>query len=88
MDFSEGVAAAFTAARALLVRMRAGDGDCPHEPVGSDCPVARAVVAVAISWAGTGTVRPLPMARLSELVRQRLSLSEQPDPRHLATSVE
>ena len=88
VDFSEGVAAAFTAARALLVRMRAGDGDCPHEPVGSDCPVARAVVAVAISWAGTGTVRPLPMARLSELVRQRLSLSEQPDPRHLATSVE
>ena len=88
VDFSEGVAAAFTAARALLVRMRAGDGDCPHEPAGSDCPVARAVVAVAISWAGTGTVRPLPMARLSELVRQRLNLSEQPDPRHLVTSVE
>src|SRR5664280_2660737 len=88
VDFSEGVAAAFTAARALLVRMRAGDGDCPHEPAGSDCPVARAVVAVAISWAGTGTVRPLPMARLSELVRQRLNLSEQPDPRHLVTAVE
>src|SRR5664280_886450 len=66
--------------------------DCDGDDSARDGAVAAdrlvRAVAVAISWAGTGTVRPLPMARLSELVRQRLSLSEQPDPRHLATAVE
>jgi tetratricopeptide (TPR) repeat protein len=88
VDFSEGIAAAFTAARALLVRLRAGDGDCPYEPPGGDCSVARAGVAVAIGWAGTGTPRPLPVVLLSGLVQLRLGRAKGLDPRHLARAVE
>jgi len=88
VDFSEGIAAAFTAAGSLLVRLRGGDGDCPYEPPGGDCPVARAVVAVALGWAATGTSRPMPLALLTGLVQQRLGRAEELDSRHLARAVE
>jgi len=88
VDFSEGIAAAFTATRSLLVRLRGGDGECPYEPPAGDCPVARAVVAVALGWTATGTSRPMPLALLAGLVRQRLSRAEELDSRHLARAVE
>src|SRR5664280_1197524 len=88
VDFSEGIAAAFTAVGALLVRLRAGDGDCPYESPGGDCPVARAVVSLATGWATTGTSRPLPVALLAGLVQQRLGRAEDLDHRHLARALE
>jgi tetratricopeptide (TPR) repeat protein len=84
LDFSEGIAAAFTAVGSLLVRLRGGDFDCPFEPAGSDCPLARAIIDMSISWAGTGSPRPLTQRQLTALVQQRLRLGDQPDPDHTA----
>jgi hypothetical protein len=70
------------------VRLCGGDGDCPYEPPGGDCPVTRAVVAVALGWAATGTSRPMPLALLAGLVQQRLAGAEELDSRHLARAVE
>src|SRR4051812_12145852 len=84
VDLSEGIAAAFTAAAALLIRLRAGDSACPFEPGGGDCTLARPVVEVAIDWGRTGTPRPLPMQRLADLVGQRLGRPQQLDSSHLA----
>ena len=88
VDFSEGIAAAFTAVGALLVRLRAGDGGCFFEPPGGDCPVARAVVWVAMGWAATGTSRPLPVTLLAGLVKQRLGRAEDLDSRHFDRAME
>src|SRR6476469_7296512 len=41
VDFGQGIAAAFTATGSLLTRMHAGDIQCPFEPVGGDCTLAR-----------------------------------------------
>jgi tetratricopeptide (TPR) repeat protein len=87
VDFRQGIAAAFTAVGALLVRLRGGDPDCPFDPEGADCSIARAVVAVAIDWAGTGSLRPLTIANLLNLAQQRRGLSEPSDPQHLASAV-
>jgi tetratricopeptide (TPR) repeat protein len=88
MDFSEGIAAAFTATGSLLVRLRAGDSECPFEPAESDCTLARAVVQVTISWAGTGTPRPLATSLLGSLVQRRLQPAEYAFPAHLAHALD
>jgi tetratricopeptide (TPR) repeat protein len=88
MDFSEGIAAAFTATGALLVRLRAGDSNCRFEPADSDCALAQTVVQVAISWAGTGTPRPLATSLLGDLVQMRLQPTEQLIPAHLAKALD
>jgi tetratricopeptide (TPR) repeat protein len=88
VDFSEGIAAAFTSARALLVRQHAGDADCPYEPIGGDCQLAREVVSLALAWTCTGTKRPLPISRLTALVQQRWGVPDPVDPEHLARALQ
>jgi tetratricopeptide (TPR) repeat protein len=87
LDFSEGIAAAFTTVSSLLQLMRAGNSNCDHDSCAGDCALTRAVVAVAMDWVGTGTPRPQPIDRVSSLVQQRLTLPEPPDPIHLASAV-
>jgi tetratricopeptide (TPR) repeat protein len=88
VDFSEGIAAAFTAAAALLIRLRAGNSACPFEPGGGECTLARPVVEVALDWGRTGTPRPLPMGRLADLVGQRRGRPQPLDPPHLTHAVQ
>ncbi|ART67631.1 hypothetical protein BTO20_02655 [Mycobacterium dioxanotrophicus] len=70
-DFSEGIAVAFTVGGKLLRRLRAGNHGCRHDPADDDCAVARAVMAVALEWAGTGIDAPIPALTLARLVQQR-----------------
>ena len=72
VDFSEGIAAAFTVTATLLKRLQGGDHSCPYEPAGDDCALARVVVEMVLEWASTGIRRPLPLDRLSALAQQRL----------------
>ncbi|WP_157792805.1 hypothetical protein, partial [Rhodococcus opacus] len=72
VDFSEGIATAFTVAAELLKQLRTGDGTCPYERAGDDCALAREVVDIAISWASTDIGRPIPINQLSVLAQQRL----------------
>ena len=65
VDFTEGIGAAFTATGSLVNRMRAGNPNCPFEPVGGDCPLARPLVETVFAWTSTGTTRGLPMPRPS-----------------------
>jgi hypothetical protein len=65
VDFSEGIAAAFTVTATLLKRLQGGDHSCPYEPAGDDCALARVVVEIVLQWAGTDIRRPLPMDRLA-----------------------
>jgi hypothetical protein len=88
VDFTEGIAAAFTAAAALLNRIRAGDTDCPFEPPGGDCPLARPVVEAVIDWGRTGTPRPLPVRELVALVQQQVATPRPIDPAHPSRAVE
>ncbi|WP_406051299.1 tetratricopeptide repeat protein [Kribbella sp. NBC_00889] len=88
VDFTEGIAPAFTATGSLLRRMAAGDRSCPFEPVGGDCALARAVLHVAIGWVGTGTPRALSAVTTSGLVQQRLGRPGEPDRSHLAHALE
>ncbi|MFE5703255.1 tetratricopeptide repeat protein [Rhodococcus koreensis] len=72
VEFSEGIAAAFTVAAELLKQLHSGDGTCPYERVGDDCALAREVVDIAIGWASTDIGRPLPISQLSVLAQQRM----------------
>jgi tetratricopeptide (TPR) repeat protein len=81
VDFSEGIATAFTATGFLLATLRSGYGDCPFEPSEVECPLARAVLDVAADWHRTGTPRALPRHTLADLVAARLGCV--PDPAHL-----
>jgi tetratricopeptide (TPR) repeat protein len=83
IDFSEGIAAAFTAAGSLLRRWHAGFGDCPDDLPDADCPVARAVVETCVDWQRTGTPRPVPLTQLSALAEQRLTRPEPITDEHL-----
>ncbi|MEE3851356.1 tetratricopeptide repeat protein [Gordonia sp. LSe1-13] len=86
IDFSEGIAAAFVSLTKLLNRLASGFHQCPHEPDRGACDLATELVEVAIQWVGTGTTRPLPLARFSEL-SIRVGASP-PDPAHLALVLE
>ena len=88
VDFSEGIAAAFTALQSLKTRWVAGYSDCPHDPPGSDCVVARAVVPVAVDWVNTGTLRPLRETVLQSLVDERLGRAIRVDRAHLSSALD
>ncbi|MFE5700357.1 hypothetical protein [Rhodococcus koreensis] len=83
VDFSEGIAAAFTVVAELLKQLNSGDNSCPYEPAGDDCALAREVVDVAVVWASTDIGRPLPVGRLFDLVQQRLGEHRRIDGKHL-----
>lgn len=87
MDFTQGIAAAFTAAASLLKRFNAGNSACDYSGCRGDCALSRAVVNIAIEWTGTGSPRPLTTARLSALAQQRLSQPVPPDAAHLASTL-
>ena len=84
VDFSEGIAAAFTVTATLLKRLQGGDHSCPHEPAGDDCALARVVVEIVLEWAATDIRRPLPVDRLAALAQQRLAGRQRIEPTHLA----
>ena len=84
VDFSEGIAAAFTVTATLLKRLQGGDHSCPYEPAGDDCALARVVVAIVLEWASTDIRRPLPVDRLSGLAQQRLGGRQGIESTHLA----
>lgn len=84
VDFSEGIAAAFTVTATLLKRLQGGDHSCPHEPARDDCALARVVVEIVLEWACTDIRRPLGMDRLAALAQQRLGGRQRIEPTHLA----
>jgi tetratricopeptide (TPR) repeat protein len=84
VDFSEGIAAAFTATAALLARKRGGFHDCPFEAAGDECALARAVVDIALSWSFTDIDRPLPVDQLHALASGRRGGRHGIDDEHLA----
>jgi tetratricopeptide (TPR) repeat protein len=84
VDFSEGIAAAFTVTATLLKRLQGGDHSCPYEPAGDDCALARVVVEIVLEWASTDIRRPLLVERLSALAQQRLGGRQGIEPTHLA----
>jgi tetratricopeptide (TPR) repeat protein len=84
VDFSEGIAAAFTVAASLLKRLRGGDHRCPYEAAGDDCALARVVVEIVLEWAATDIRHPLPADRLAALTQQRLAGRLRIEPTHLA----
>src|SRR3954468_12714145 len=88
VDFSEGIAAAFTATASLLMRMRTGNPDCAWEPAGGDCALARPVVETVFAWTNTGTTRALPRPLLLELLQQRPGLAHHVDANHVAAALE
>jgi hypothetical protein len=59
INFSQGIAAAFTGIGALLDRRIGGNFTCPFEPPGGDCSLSRALIDIAIGWYACGTSRPL-----------------------------
>ena len=87
VDFSEGIAAAFTVTATLLKRLQGGDHSCPHEPAGDDCALARVVVEIVLEWACTDIRHPLPVDRLSTLAQHRLGGRQTIEPTHLAGAV-
>jgi tetratricopeptide (TPR) repeat protein len=83
MDFTEGIAAAFTVTGSLVERWKGGYGDCPLEPVGADCPLARSALGVAVDWQRTGTPRRLPRERLLRLAPERSAHLAQAHDQHM-----
>src|SRR6202171_5128566 len=67
VDFSEGIAAAFTTTAKLLKRLQGGDHSCPYEPAGDDCALARVVVEIVLEWSCTDIRRPFLVDRSSAL---------------------
>lgn len=88
IDFSEGIAAAFTVVAALLERKTTGNFECPHSSCPDDCAVARAVVDIAMEWRRTGITRSLSITTLSELVQQRLNQTSSPDRAHISDAID
>ena len=88
VDFTEGIAAAFTTTASLLKRMRTGHPDCPFEPAGGDCTLARPLVETVFAWINTGTTRALPVSLLSELLQQRPGLANYVDPDHVTAALD
>ena len=84
VDFSEGIAAAFTVTATLLKRLAGGDHSCPYEPAGDDCALARVVVEMVLEWACTDIRRPFPVDRLYALAQQRLGGRQGIESTHLA----
>jgi tetratricopeptide (TPR) repeat protein len=83
VDFSQGIAAAFTATGPLLNRLNGGFTDCPFEPEGSSCDLISSVLKTAFQWHATGTPRSLPESVAAELTGPRLDETGPLDPRHL-----
>jgi tetratricopeptide (TPR) repeat protein len=88
IDFSEGIAAAFTVVAALLERKTTGNFECPHLSCPDDCAVSRAVVDIAMEWRRTGAARSLSITTLSKLVQQRLNQASSPDRAHLSDAID
>jgi tetratricopeptide (TPR) repeat protein len=72
VDFSQGIAAAFTGTGALLARRIGGNSTCPFEPPGGDCSLSRALIDIAIGWYACGTPRPLTKDKAADLALQRV----------------
>ncbi|WP_176234833.1 hypothetical protein [Mycobacterium simiae] len=88
VDFSEGIAPAFTTTATLMTRLKGGDHSCQFEPAGDRCALARAVVEIALEWASTDIRRPLPEDRLAGLAQQRPTGHQKIEPRHLHGALE
>jgi tetratricopeptide (TPR) repeat protein len=72
IDFSQGIAAAFTGTGALLDRRIGGNSTCPFEPPEGDCPLSRALIDIAIGWYACGTPRPLTKEMAARLAQHRV----------------
>lgn len=83
LDVTSGIGAAFTGLRSLLKKEQAGDNECPFEPVGANCAIARTVVHAACFWPITGTPRPLTLQVLTDAVTRRLQLPAPIERAHL-----
>ena len=88
VDFSEGIAAAFTITATLLKRLHGGDHSCRYEPAGDDCALSRVIVEIVLEWTCTDICRPLPVDRLSALAQQRLGGRQGIEPTHLAGALQ
>jgi len=71
MDFTHGIAAAFTGTGTLLTRLLGGSTECAFEPEGGDCALSRALVEVVVSWRASGTSRGLTRQRAAQLATRR-----------------
>ncbi|MDT5229895.1 MAG: hypothetical protein QOI39_395 [Mycobacterium sp.] len=87
VDFSQGVATAFTITATLLKRLQGGDHGCRYEAVGDDCALAQAVVEIVLEWASTDIRRPCPVDRLSALAQQRPGGRECIEAEHLDSAL-
>lgn len=87
VDFSEGIAPAFTNTTTLLRRLRGGNHECPYDPAADQCVLARAIVEIALEWACTDIERPLPVKRLIALAQQRSGGRQSSDPSHMASAL-
>lgn len=88
VDFSEGLAPAFTNTTTLLRRLRGGNHDCPYDPTADQCALAGVIIEIALEWAGTGIGRPLPVDRLITLAQQRSGGRQGSHHSHLASALE
>ena len=84
VDFSEGIAAAFTTTATLMTRKNGGDHCCQYEPAGDECALAQAVVEIVLEWAATDIRRPCPVDRLAALAQQQPGGRHRIEPEHLA----
>ena len=84
VDFSEGIAAAFTTTATLMTRKNGGDHRCQYEPAGDECALAQAVVEIVREWAATDIRRPCPVDRLAALAQQQPGGRHSIEPEHLA----
>jgi tetratricopeptide (TPR) repeat protein len=83
IDFSQGIAAAFTGTGALLARRIGGNSTCPFEPPGGDCALSRALIDIAIGWYACGTPRPLTKDKATGLAVARVPTPDQDRDAHI-----
>jgi tetratricopeptide (TPR) repeat protein len=88
VDFTEGIAAAFTVTAAMLARKHGGFHECPFEAAGDECALARAVVDAVLDWSYTDIDRPLSMDELRALVSERPPGRRGIDDDHWKTAVQ